>query len=611
MNGTVLGKRYELLEVVGDGGMATVYKARCRMLDRIVAVKILKDEHSRDQSFVEKFKTEATAAARLSHPNIVNIYDVGQEDDIYYIVMEYVEGRTLKDIISEEGPLPVSKAVDIAIMICDGIHQAHQKGIIHRDIKPANILVTSNGMVKVADFGIAQAISKKTITFGGNVIGSVHYISPEQAKGEPLTPATDIYSLGCVLFEMLTGQIPFDAESPITVALKHIHDELVSPSSLNPAITPNLESIICRAMDKVPARRFKSAEDMRNALLHLERGQEGYRSGRHRHDNTIVMPAVSGEGGEEPLGKKKVRPYRLAIVLIAVLGLLSGVWVVLGDGLFGRDIEVPNLQGKTLKEADYLLSQSKLGSEVKHEFSDEFAKNTVIRQSPIAGTKVKQGRRVTLYLSQGAELVVVPQVEGRQLADAEISLGNKGLSANIQTEYDDKYAADFVISQEPRAGNKVEKGGNVNLLVSKGPEPEKVAMPELVGLTLDDARRKVEDKKLVLDESGRKDSTDYYANQVISQDPEQGVMVDEGSTVKVVVSKGPGPVAQTGSIQFDIPADRDFYKVQVNLRDSKGSHEVYNELHPGGDIVSLGITHLGRAKAEVKLNGKPHRSFDL
>ncbi len=611
MNGTVLGKRYELLEVVGDGGMATVYKARCRMLDRIVAVKILKPEYSRDQSFVEKFRTEATAAARLSHPNIVNIYDVGQEDDIYYIVMEYVEGRTLKDIISEEGPLPVGKAVDIAIMICDGIHQAHQKGIIHRDIKPANILVTSNGMVKVADFGIAQAISKKTITFGENVIGSVHYISPEQAKGEPLTPATDIYSLGCVLFEMLTGQIPFDAESPITVALKHIHDELVSPSSLNPEITPSLEAIIYRAMDKVPARRFKTAEDMRNALLHLGRGQEGYGPGRHRHDRTIVMPAVSGEGGEEPLGKKKVRPYRLAIVLIAVLGLLSGVWVVLGDGLFGRDIEVPNLQGKTLKEADYLLSQSKLGSEVKHEFSDEFAKNTVIRQSPIAGTKVKQGRRVTMYLSQGPELVVVPRVEGRQLADAEIMLGNKDLSANVEEEYDDKYAAGFVISQEPGAGKKIEKGGSVNLLVSKGPQPEKVSMPDLVGLNLDEAHRKAEEKKLVLDESGRKDSTEYYANQIISQDPESGVMVDEGSTVKVVVSKGPGPVAQTVSLPIDIPADRDVYKVQVILRDSRGNQEIYNEMHPGGDNFSLGITYLGRAKAEVKLNGKPYRSFDL
>ncbi len=611
MNGTVLGKRYELLEVVGDGGMATVYKARCRMLDRIVAVKILKPEYSRDQSFVEKFRTEATAAARLSHPNIVNIYDVGQEDDIYYIVMEYVEGRTLKDIISEEGPLPVGKAVDIAIMICDGIHQAHQKGIIHRDIKPANILVTSNGMVKVADFGIAQAISKKTITFGENVIGSVHYISPEQAKGEPLTPATDIYSLGCVLFEMLTGQIPFDAESPITVALKHIHDELVSPSSLNPEITPSLEAIIYRAMDKVPARRFKTAEDMRNALLHLGRGQEGYGPGRHRHDRTIVMPAVSGVGGEEPLGKKKVRPYRLAIVLIAVLGLLSGVWVVLGDGLFGRDIEVPNLQGKTLKEADYLLSQSKLGSEVKHEFSDEFAKNTVIRQSPIAGTKVKQGRRVTMYLSQGPELVVVPRVEGRQLADAEIMLGNKDLSANVEEEYDDKYAAGFVISQEPGAGKKIEKGGSVNLLVSKGPQPEKVSMPDLVGLNLDEAHRKAEEKKLVLDESGRKDSTEYYANQIISQDPESGVMVDEGSTVKVVVSKGPGPVAQTVSLPIDIPADRDVYKVQVILRDSRGNQEIYNEMHPGGDNFSLGITYLGRAKAEVKLNGKPYRSFDL
>ncbi|HHW61050.1 MAG TPA: serine/threonine protein kinase, partial [Syntrophomonadaceae bacterium] len=225
MESRVFGGRYELLQLVGEGGMSFVYKARDKVLDRIVAVKVLKEEFARDSNFVEKFRTEALAAARLSHPNIVNIYDVGQDDGYYYIVMEYVDGKTLHDIIKEEAPLPVDKAVDIAIMICDGIHHAHEKGVIHRDIKPHNILVTEHGMVKVADFGIARAMSKTTITYGNSVIGSVHYFSPEQAKGEPITRTTDIYSLGCVLYEMLTGQVPYEAESPITIALKHIHDE--------------------------------------------------------------------------------------------------------------------------------------------------------------------------------------------------------------------------------------------------------------------------------------------------------------------------------------------------------------------------------------------------
>ncbi|MDD3895017.1 MAG: protein kinase, partial [Syntrophomonadaceae bacterium] len=241
MSRTLLGDRYEILEIIGEGGMAIVYKARDITLDRVVAIKVLKDEFDNDPSFVERFKTEALAAAKLTHPNIVNIYDVGQQNNKHYIVMEYVEGKTLQETISSQGLMPVTKAVDIAAMICDGLQAAHEKGIIHRDVKPHNILITNSGIVKVADFGIAQAISKKTLTFNGHIVGTVHYIAPEQAKGETVTPATDIYSLGCVLYEMLTGIVPFDAESPLTVVLKHIHDEPVLPRSKNPAIPAGLE----------------------------------------------------------------------------------------------------------------------------------------------------------------------------------------------------------------------------------------------------------------------------------------------------------------------------------------------------------------------------------
>jgi len=236
LNGTTLGGRYELIEIIGEGGMSTVYKARDRILDRIVAVKVLKDEFSKDKGFVEKFKTEALSAASISHPNIVNIYDVGQENDVHYIVMEYVDGKTLKDIIRNQAPLKIDQAVDIAVMVCDGVHHAHEKGIIHRDIKPHNILITEQGMVKVADFGIARAVSTGTITYGNNIVGSVHYFSPEQARGEAINRTTDIYSIGCILYEMLTGKVPFDAESPITVALRHIHDDPPSARSINPEI---------------------------------------------------------------------------------------------------------------------------------------------------------------------------------------------------------------------------------------------------------------------------------------------------------------------------------------------------------------------------------------
>lgn len=392
MNGTVLADRYELIEKTGEGGMATVYKARCRILDRTVAVKILKEEYSGDKNFVEKFRTEALAAARLSHPNIVNIYDVGQQDDIYYIIMEYVEGDTLKDIICNEGPLPVNKAVNIAIMICDGIHHAHEKGLIHKDIKPHNILITKNGMVKVADFGIAQAITSNTITFGDNVVGSVHYISPEQAKGQPVTPATDIYSLGCVLYEMLTGKIPFDAESPITVALKHIHDEPVSPRAINTNIPPVLEGIILKAMEKLPAHRYSTAEQMRNALLSIGTGAAPDYYRKHDNDKTIIMSPLAEEGNDNGLKKKRVRPAGLVLAVLAVLGLIAG-FLFSGGGIFGEEVIVPDIKGVQVKEANQELKRLGLTMNVVGEdFSEEFQKDEIISQNPGKGSKVKEGR---------------------------------------------------------------------------------------------------------------------------------------------------------------------------------------------------------------------------
>jgi tRNA A-37 threonylcarbamoyl transferase component Bud32 len=402
----ILGNRYELLEKIGEGGMSYVYKARCQILDRIVAIKILKEEYSNDHAFVNRFRTEAMAAARLSHPNIVNIYDVGQQDDVYYIVMEYVEGKTLKELIAEEAPLPVGRAIDIAVMICDGIQHAHEKGIIHRDIKPHNILITTSGMVKVADFGIAQAISKKTITFGGNIVGSVHYISPEQAKGEPLTIATDIYSLGCVLYEMLTGKPPFDAESPVTVALKHIHDDITPPRQINASIPMALEGIIYRAMEKIPEKRFDSAEKMRNDLLNMNGAYAGYKPG-HAGRDTIVMPPIT-EGTDETVKKRKLRTTGI-YVIIALLGLFFGMIVMLGGSFFGQEVVVPDIVGKDINEANKELDKLKLSMDVKEkQFSDEFEKDEIIFQEPGKGQKVKEGRHIEVILSLGSEKIKAP-----------------------------------------------------------------------------------------------------------------------------------------------------------------------------------------------------------
>lgn len=611
MNGKILGDRYELLEKVGDGGMAVVYKARCRVLDRIVAIKILKTEYANDNSFVEKFKIEAQAAARLSHPNIVNIFDVAQEQDVYYIVMEYVEGRTLKEIIRDEAPLTVDMAVNIAIMICDGIHHAHERGIIHRDIKPHNILVTRDGMVKVADFGIAQAISKKTITYGGKILGSVHYISPEQARGEPLTRATDIYSLGCVLYEMLTGKVPFDAESAITVALKHIHDDPVPPRKLNENIPVEVENTVLRAMDKVPARRFSTAEHMRNTLLGSSRGARFYEH-RPSRENTMIMPPLNGEGDEAGVTKRKLKPWVLTSI-IALLGLISGVFFMMGGNLFGEEVEVPSVQGIQMAKAQKLLEDKGLYMDVAgKQYNDEYEADAIISQDPAQGEKVKSGRHISVIISQGSQKIKVPSVVGMNLDDAEIKLRNANLNiSNPERVYDDKYAEDFVISQYPKPYTRAAEGTEVKLMVSKGPEPDKLAMPDLVGSSMDEARAKLKDAKLLLGEQKTQGSEQYFKNQIISQDPAAGVMIDEGTTVNVVVSTGPGPKSKTRTLEFVLPGDEQYYKVVIIIHDAKQTRTVYNELHQGMDQVSTFITYYGKGTAEIQLNGETFDTVSL
>ncbi|NLV20516.1 MAG: Stk1 family PASTA domain-containing Ser/Thr kinase [Syntrophomonadaceae bacterium] len=613
MESIILGGRYELLEIIGEGGMAKVYKAHCRILDRIVAVKILKEEFSRDKSFVEKFKTEALSAARINHPNIVNIYDVGQEGDIYYIVMELVEGRTLKEIISNEAPLAVERAVDIAIMICDGVHHAHEKGIIHRDIKPHNILITDHGMVKVADFGIARAISNATITYGNNnIVGSVHYISPEQARGETVNRTSDIYSIGCVLYEMLTGRAPFNADSAITVALKHIHDEVPSPRKLNPDVPVALENIIMKAMQKNPGQRFASAQDMRNALLSINMQIPEEYKHKRRNENRMAGAPILFEGDEDVKKKKKLSPVGIALIAIALLGLLSGV-LLSGGGLFGKEVVVPNVEGMDFKQADTELTKVGLVMTViGREYSSEFEKDEVISQDPGKNRKVKEGRKVEVVISKGSELITVPNITGIDIKDAVIQLGNVGLNmGKIDPAYDEEKPEGMVISQDPDRGTKQEAGTSINVVVSQGKQPDRVSMPDLKGLTIDKARTVLGDKKLVLGEIKREESTVYVADQIAKQDTEPGVMVEEGTTVNVVLSTGPGPQVKTKVLQFKLPSDDNIMNVKIIVNDLHGERQSYNQSHQGGDIIYTSINYYGTGTAEVFINDKSVKVYKL
>lgn len=593
--GTVLSGRYEIIELVSEGGMAMVFRARCRMLDRIVAVKILKDEYSSDLNFVQKFKTEGLAAAQLSHPNIVNIFDVGQEEDIYYIVMEYIEGETLKEFIQKNAPLPVDQAITITTMICDGLQHAHEKGIIHRDIKPHNIIITETGIVKVADFGIAKAISKKTITYGGNIVGSVHYIAPEQARGEPVTRTTDIYSLGCVLYEMLTGKMPFDAESPITVALKHIHDDPLPPRALNSEIPKALEAVILRAMAKNPVQRFASAKDLRNALLPYCRpeaadfGNEGYRAGTPR---------------KGPV-KRRLKKGTWVGICIAILGLLGG-FLFTSSGLFGKEVEVPDVVGLKLTEANQKLTALKLEVTVVKASSDQPV-DTVISQKPPKGQKVKEGRAIEITVSTGAEQATVPDVKGKTSSEAEMLIKGAGFEPKVQKQYDDKWPENTVMSQKPDGNTQAAKGSIVNILVSQGKTPEKIKMPNLLGMTLEDATKLIQENDLVIGTTTREPNNEYYINQVCKQSVPAGTMVEQKSTINIALSTGPGPVGQSKQFSYTLPSDEAFYQVTIRVTDTQGTRDVYNQPHRGGDKVVVAINYFGAAKVELFLNGKSRK----
>ncbi|MEA4924368.1 MAG: protein kinase [Syntrophomonadaceae bacterium] len=597
MNGTTLGGRYELIEIVGEGGMSTVFKARDKILDRIVAVKILKDEFSKDKGFVEKFKTEALSAASISHPNIVNIYDVGQEQDVHYIVMEYVDGTTLKDIIRKRAPLPVEEAVNIAIMVCDGVHHAHEKGIIHRDIKPHNILITEQGMVKVADFGIARAVSAGTITYGNNIVGSVHYFSPEQARGEVINRTTDIYSIGCILYEMVTGKVPFDAESPITVALRHIHDDPPSPRLKNPEIPVALEGIIFRAMEKVPGRRFQTAQDMRNALLNISRA------------STIAGP----ERDVDKVKKRKLKPAGIALIAIALLGLLSGVMFMMGGNLFGKEVVVPDIVGMNMAQAEAELDKLCLVMNVIAKQNDpNVEKDLIISQDPGKDRKVKAGRQIDVVVSAGSEQVKVPNIVGVTVKEATTRLANKGLNLGTPQEvYDEKYEAGIIISQDPLADTNVDAGTNVAVVVSKGKSPNKISMPDLKGLSLTDATKKLQDNKLVLGQVSRQTSNNYFKDQVSNQDTAPGVLVDEGTTVNITLSNGPGPTTKTKRLRFELPDDQQYYNVVITVKDAQNERVVYNVMHRAGEEINVGINYTGTGTAQVQLNGEPSKTYSL
>ena len=563
----IFGGRYEVLERIGAGGMAIVYKAKDLLLNRVVTIKVLREQFVTDEDFIRRFRREAQSAASLSHPNIVSIYDVGKEGDTEYIVMEYVEGRNLKEIIREYAPLSTDQSINLGRQITKAIQNAHEHHIIHRDIKPHNILVTADGHAKVTDFGIARAVSSATVTHTGDIIGSVHYLSPEQAKGLLSNEQSDIYSLGIVLYELITGRVPYDGETPITIALKHLQEQPVLPSQINPRIEKEFEAVIMRAIAKSPEQRYLSAKDLLADLNHIQAGRpitkvaipladDSEATQTHKGMGKILAPILAldssiGEKSSPAKTEKKKRwPWMVGGLVLLFLLLAGGL--ALKNFITVDQTKVPSVVGKTVLEAGVYMKEAKLSLDqtVTSEFSDTIEKDHIINQEPKAETFVKIGTAIKVTVSKGPDVGKFPDVTIGQMSkeNAEIQIQNAGFTGPIT--YDKPIPSanvpkNYVVAQNPAAGSTWPKNGPIHLTLSDGPQFVMINMPNVIGKTSSEAKKMLEDKDnklVVLIET--KNSTTFPADVVLSTTPNPGEAVQQGAEVTMVVSLGPGPVAQ-------------------------------------------------------------------
>lgn len=566
MIGRVFNNRYQITERIGIGGMAEVYRAQDNVLGRLVAVKVMLPQYAADPNFTQRFKQEAAAAANLQSPYIVNVYDWGQDEGTYYIVMEFVRGSDLKTAILERGAINQRKVAEIGSQVCQALSVAHGLDIIHRDIKPQNIMVQPDGNVKVMDFGIARA-KNSVMTQTSSVLGTAHYISPEQAQGKDLTATSDIYSLGIVLYESATGRLPFDGPDAVSVAMKQVNDLPVPPREINPDIDPALEAIIMKAIAKNPEERFATAKDMRLALNDYLAGRpvnlgEGFTSAETVvmggvvppmgvADGTAVMPAMGGMNAASPTstqrsynanntGGKKNNKKTIAIVIgiIAALAVVGGIAFALmsGGGDDKDKVAVPSVVGKTVDEATAAIEEAgfELGK-VEESFDDNVEAGQVISQDPKGDSKQAKGTKINLSVSKGTKAITVPDLSGKTADEAKKELTANGLkSASGEAEYSDTVEEGHVISQNPAAGTEVAKDSTVTYILSKGSAG--IDVPNVVGMLEGAATT-------ALNNAGFYVNADYVASDtveaglVISQDPSSGKR-KEGDAVNIVVSTG-------------------------------------------------------------------------
>ena len=570
----VFSERYELNHLIARGGMAEVYRARDRLLDRPVALKVLFSELSVDRSFVERFRREAQAAAKLSHPNIVPVFDWGEDTGSYFIVMEFIDGRPLSSILKSAGPLSAERTAEVGAHVAAALGFAHRHGVIHRDVKPGNVLITEEQQVKVTDFGIARALNtEESLTQTGAVMGTATYFSPEQAEGIGVDARSDIYSLGVVLFEMVTGRPPFLGDTPVAVASKHVRDHPPAPRELNPSIPPTFEAIILKSMAKDPAHRYSTAEELREDLLRFNEGrsvlamESAATTTMAALGATQAVGAVGGadvtqavaattangdngeEGEEEEDSSNRTRTYAIILAVLLLLLLVAGFFLARNLGYLGgsASFALPDVTGQPVAQATTTLKNDGLAVKLSDQVSSQTA-GTVLSTDPAAKSLVKKGDTVTLSVAVPAPIqnVTVPSgLTGVSQAAAESLLSAQGLQYTTTTRNSATVQTGYVISTNPTSGTRVKQGSSVQLVISSG--QANVLVPSLIGLTQDAARTLLAQYGLTEGGLTSEASTQYAAGQIIATDPGPGASVPPSSSVSIVVSTGPPPVTTTTS----------------------------------------------------------------
>lgn len=661
MIGKILGNRYEIIEKIGGGGMSNVYKAKCNVLNRFVAIKILRDELTQDPDFIDKFKQESLSAASLTHPNIVNIFDTGIEGDIYYIVMEYVKGETLKNYIKRKGKLNEKEAVKISRQVAEALKLAHTNNIVHRDIKPHNILLAEDGTAKVTDFGIARASTSSTINNTSNVIGSVHYFSPEQARGGYVDEKSDIYSLGIVMYEMITGVLPFDADNHISVAMKQIQEKPALPSKKvkNINISKDYEDIIMKCLEKHQSFRFQNIDELLKKLDALNGNIETEKGESEIIDSpTIVIPAItdleedkvinidlvdensnnafrsffSSDEQEESEEKKHInKKITIAAILSAlVLAVIGGI-IGFKALMYVPEVPVPNLLGRSEEQAEEIIVDLGLVFRVsKREYSDKYDEGQVMEQSVDEGAKVKEKYPIEVVISKGAKVFTVPNLVGKYAFEAGIILNEEGLSeGEVTEENSDNYVAGQIIDQDPKADSPAKENDKVNYVVSIGPKITYIKMPSLLNLNLEAAKLSITQHGLVVGEVNTEPSEEIAEGLVMRQSVTPNQDVALGTSVWLTLSSGKPepeepPVEEpepeepgeseggTFPIAITLPSDKDKVAVVIQKIASSGREVVFSkEVNTSEGSILVNVQGAGTEIFEIYIDNELYDRVEI